>query len=434
MNPDFLKNTSNVWTLFHVLILFMLLYQSRYSRKKTMVLTCLCMIPLMAVNVVLMIRLGTEQIAQLFLVTCTLPSLLFFFLMSKDRSFRFLFTFCVADTIALWILCATRILEMYLGGDRFILAFVLRLIALPLIEYVAVRYVREPYRELQNSVARGWGVFAAMSFLYYILLTVMTGFPVAITERPQEMPAYILILVLMPMTYGTIFVALYRQLQLYRKQQSARIWQEKSAYLEAQLENQQQIRKMKHDITAYTATLSGLLAAGDIGAAKVYLQQVKTFVADNQKSFCANPYINALLGHYHSRFEEQGILLKTDIQIGEEAIPHMELCQILSNGLENAWTALGELPTEGKKGGASVQMRYNREYLVIRIKNHCRQDLVVAKGTIPHSTKAGHGHGFGLPTIRETARKLGGEMSCYTEQGMFILDVMVPMGPAAVKK
>ena len=431
MNADFLKNTSNVWTLFHVLVLFMMLYQSRYSRKKTMLLTGLCMVPLMAVNVVLMVRFGTERIAQLFLVTCTLPSLVFFFLMSKDRSFRFLFTFCVADTIALWILCVTKILDMYLGGDRFILAFVLRMIALPLIEYVAVRYVREPYRELQNSVVRGWGIFALMSFLYYVLLSVVTGFPVAITERTQEMPTYLLILILMPLTYGTIFVALYRQLQLYRKQQSARIWQEKSAYLEAQLENQQQLRRMKHDMTAYTATLSGLLSAGDMEAAKEYLQQVETLIAGNQKPFCSNPYINALLSHYDSRFEEQGISLKTDIQIGDEALPHMELCQILSNGLENAWTALQELPIEGK--GASVQMRYNRDYLVIRIKNHCRPDLVVEKGTIPRSTKAGNGHGFGLPTIQEAAHKIGGEMTCYTDRGMFVLDVMVPVGSAAMK-
>ena len=35
------------------------------------------------------------------------------------------------------------------------------------------------------------------------------------------------------------------------------------------------------------------------------------------------------------------------------------------------------------------------------------------------------GHGFGLPTVRDAAKKLGGDMLCYTQEGNFVLDVMV---------
>lgn len=34
-------------------------------------------------------------------------------------------------------------------------------------------------------------------------------------------------------------------------------------------------------------------------------------------------------------------------------------------------------------------------------------------------------YGFGLATIKQAATKLGGEMFCYTDDGTFILDIMV---------
>ena len=47
--------------------------------------------------------------------------------------------------------------------------------------------------------------------------------------------------------------------------------------------------------------------------------------------------------------------------------------QILSNGLENAWDALKALAWDKRK--VSVQMKYSRDYLIIRIKNRCREEL-----------------------------------------------------------
>ncbi len=114
---------------------------------------------------------------------------------------------------------------------------------------------------------------------------------------------------------------------------------------------------------------------------------------------------------------------KNDIRIGEEALPYMELCQILSNGLENACDALKGLKKEERR--VSVHMRYNRNYLLIRIRNKCRDDLYVAQGELPATDKEGLDHGFGLATVKEAAERLDGEMFCYTENGYFVLNVMV---------
>lgn len=418
-----LRDLSVLWSLFHILILFMLLYRSRYARKKTFLLTGIFMGPLILLNIAGVALYGVEFMGKVFILTCTLPSLLFFWFISKDKKGRFLFTFCMADTVAYWIIAVTNVLDFYFGGQMYLLMFFGRLVLFPLVEWIAVRRLRKPYLELQESVASGWGVFAGMTALYYLLLAIFANFPVIITARAQELPAFILILILMPMTYAVIFTALYRQLLLYRKQQSERILQEQKNRLEAQLENQQRIRKMKHDMKGHTLTLSGLLAAGKMKEAQEYLKGVEMEMDVLQREFCANPYLNAVFVHFSQKFQELEAGYRMDIQIGEEELPYMELCQILSNGLENACDALKAL--DRKERDISLQMKYRRDYLVIRIRNRCRDELYVEKGILPATDKDGYDHGFGLVTVQEAAKRCGGEMFCYTENGYFVLDVMV---------
>ncbi len=418
------RDLSVLWSLFHILILFMTLYRSRYSQKKTFLLTGIVMGMLIFLNMGGLALYGTEVMGKVYILTCTIPSLLFFWFISKDRNGRFFFTFCTADTVALWIITVTNIADFYFGGERYILMLAGRLVLFPLVEWVAVRYIRKAYIELQESVPNGWGIFACMTAFYYVLLAIMGNFPVIITARPRELPAFLLILVLMPMTYATIFTSLYRQLLLYRKQQAERVLQEQKNTLEAQLSSQQQIRKMKHDMKGYIATLSGLLASEKIKEAQEYLKGVELEAGVLLGQFCTNPYLNAVLVHYSQKFQELDADCRVDIQVGEEELPYMELCQILSNGLENACDAARELAEEERE--VSVQMKYSKDYLLIRIRNRCGDSLHVEKGAMPVTKKKGHDHGFGLMTVQEAAERLDGEMFCYTENGNFVLDVMLP--------
>ncbi len=419
-----LRDLSVLWSLFHILILFTMLYRSRYSKRKTILLTGIIMGMLAILNVVGVILYGPQVMGKIFILTCTLPSLLFFWFVSKDRNGKFFFTFCLADTVALWIIVVTNVLDYFIGGQSYILMFFGRLLLFPLLEWVTVCRLRKPYLELQEAVVKGWGIFAGMTALYYVLLAVFANFPVVITSRKQELPSFILILILMPMTYATILAALYRQLLLYRKQQSERLLLEQKNSLETQLENQQRIRRMKHDMKGYTVTLSGLLAAGKTKEAQEYIKGVQSEMDSLSGQYCANPYINAVFVHFAGKMEELGAECRMEIQLGEEALPYMELCQILSNGLENACDALKDLTIEKRE--VCVQMKYSRDYLLIRIRNRCREDLHVDKGTIPKTDKEGQDHGFGLITIQEAAERQNGEMFCYTENGTFVLDVMVP--------
>ena len=292
-----LKDLSVLWSLFHVLILFMLLYRSRFSRKKTIILTGITMGPLLVLTMTGLAYFGTEVMGKIFMPTVTLPSLIFFWFMSKDKNGKFIFTFCMADTIALWLLSVTKIVDFYFGGEQYVIMFIGRLVLFPLVE----------------SVAGGWGLFAGMTALYYVLLAVSCHFPVYITQRPKDLPVFMMILVLMPLTYATMMIAMYRQLLLFRKQRSERALQEQKNRLKMQLDNQQSIRKMKHDMKGYTATLAGLLAAGNAEEAAEYLTGIEQKMDTLSGQFCANAYIDATLAFYHWKLQELSADCRMDI-------------------------------------------------------------------------------------------------------------------------
>lgn len=424
MGMTMLRDLSVLWSLSHILILFMLLYRSRYPKKKTIILTAAFMGPLALLNVMGLVKYGMECMGQAFLLTCTLPSLLFFWFMSQDKKGPFFFTFCLADTVSYWIMVLTNLADFYFGGERYLLMFIGRLVLFPLVEWAAYRYLRKPYRELQESVTKSWGLFAVMTAIYYLLFAVMANFPVLITKRPQELPAFLLIMTLMPMTYATILVSMYHQLLLFRRKQSERMLREQKNTLEMRLENQQYIRKMKHDLKSYTATLSGLLAAGEIDGAKDYLQDMEQEMDSGWGQFCQNPYINATVAYYDRKLEELRVKRRIDIRTGEETLPHMEICRILANGMENACDELGALEQGNRE--MSVHMQYNREHLLIRIRNRCQEGRYVDQRKLPETDKEGQGHGYGLHSIKEDVERLSGDMVCYTENGCFVLDVMIP--------
>ena len=365
MDNMFLRDLSIYWSLIHLALIFVMLFQSRFDRKRTWILSGVGIGVLMLFNGIGLAVLG-NQMGKLFLLTCSLPSLLYFWILSEDRKGKFLLTFCLADTMCLWVLVATNLLDTYLGGGHKVLMLVSRFILFPLLEYLVYRYFRKPYLELQKTVDKGWGIFSGMTMLYYVLLAVVSNFPTNIAERPEDTPMCLLILLLMFFTYATMFTALYRQFLLNRKQQSERILSEQKYSLELQLENQQEIRKLKHDMKTHTVTLSGLLSAGKTAEAADYLKNMEAEMEPVLQPICSNAYLNAVFSYYARKFQELDMCLRLDIQISEEKLPYMELCRILSNALENAWEASAELPVKERE--ASVQMKYSRDYLLIRIK------------------------------------------------------------------
>ena len=63
------RDLSMLWSLSHILILFIMLYRPRFSQKKTVLLTIAGMLPLIILNVLGMAILGADQMGRILIFT-----------------------------------------------------------------------------------------------------------------------------------------------------------------------------------------------------------------------------------------------------------------------------------------------------------------------------------------------------------------------------
>jgi len=231
------------------------------------------------------------------------------------------------------------------------------------------------------------------------------------------------IAVLVLYLYSTISTLKYTQL----KATSDRLVFEKEVqqrYYEVQLLNQEEIRRMKHDMNGHLATVSQLLKEDNKDEATCYLGNLVDYTQSHQKQlYSDDPYLNAVVVNYAVLFTENETAFEYDIQSGKMQLHQVEMCLALNNALQNALEA--SLKLSPKQRYVRLQVKMKQGNFLFRVTNHFDNNLIIMDGGIPKSTKTDKGHGYGLTSIRDAVESVGGFAVCKIEGDMFVLDVNV---------
>lgn len=389
------RDISVLWSLIHILILFVFLYEPRYPRKKTLILTCIFMIPLIILNVWGLMKFGAEFMGQVLILTCTVPSLIFFWIMAKNRKGKFFFTFCLVDTLSLEIIIITNIIDFYLPGE-YIFMFVSRLVAFPLLEVFLYKCFRKKYINIQNKVNKGWGVFAAVSALYYLLLVVMSSFPTIITSRGEYIPALVIVLFLMPFMYLTIFNILKCQMDIHDMENREQSFEFQAAMLKqhiSQIEkNEEQNRIYRHDMRHRLKTISVLIQKNELSEALNYINETETEFGEKiNVRYCKNAILDAVLTYYFQKAKEADIHTDINISIPEElSVNDIDLATVFANSIENAINACKKLTKEQR----IIRCKCISEpQLMFQISNPYVGTVKFDGHSHPVATEEGHGTG-----------------------------------------
>lgn len=262
---QYLVNLSTAIAMFEVIAIFLILFESRYSKKSYVVTLILFIALWLTGNLYILFTYGIEVQGAYTLITATLPSLIYFWFMAKHRDGRFFFTFCMVDTVMIWVMMVTGLIDYAVGGEGLV-NFLLRIAAFPVMLYVAHRFARRPYLLLLSSVSRGWWLFSAMTAIFYITLAIMGGIPTNLRHRPDDMPAAVLVLILLPLTYATIFIVLYQQDELFRSRERQRIFEAQAMMLCRRMEDirrsEDAMRIERHDMRHHLQVVASLAQKG----------------------------------------------------------------------------------------------------------------------------------------------------------------------------
>lgn len=412
-----LRDISFLWSMLHVVAIFLLLFQPRYSWRTTLWVSFAGAGTLLAVNVLAMYRFGHGIIMSIAFFTCTIPTLLLFWVLSRYRDGRFFFLFCLCDTTCFWMLQITNFLDR-MTGDSYVTLLVSRLIIFPVVELLFWRYLRRPFLELQSKQKRGWWMFAAIGMVYYLLIMV-TSVPVD-TPMPDAvgLVRIILVLILMPLTYLTIIHSLWQQIQLYENQ-----WQ-----MDLQRQDYNAIRQKvelgrvyRHDVRHHLVALDGMLQRERWDSAREYIRELQGKLRDlTQTTWCSNAAVNAVLSAYLYQAEEAGCRMDVRVEL-PEPLPYGEtdLCILLANTLENAIHANRAVPEGERSLRLEVRLTENHR-LTLLIENACTGAVTDWKDGFPVSA-GGEGHGLGLQSVRRVVDRYGGIVRCQCGEGHFQL-------------
>ena len=105
-----------------------------------------------------------------------------------------------------------------------------------------------------------------------------------------------------------------------------------------------------------------------------------------------------------------------------------EIYSLFGNALDNALEAVTKIDDPANRL-ITLKSNARGDLVVLQVENTYAGDMQLSDEALPHTTKTGSGHGFGLRSIQRLAEKHGGMMSVRAENGVFKLSVV--MRPAS---
>ena len=390
-----LRDISLVYASFFSLVILIILFESRYPKKKTMWLTLFLMVPLLLVNFVMLFILGPQKMSTLLLLTCSLPSLVFFLVLAKHRDGRFFFTFCLADTLVLEIIHMTTVLDFFLG-NTYIFMFAARLILYPLLAWAMFKWVRPIYLDLQNQVRKGWYIFTAIALLFYVVLSMFISIPTMITQRPEQLPIFVLLLILLPTIYIHIFSTLRHQQLLYQTTDRENILQVQVASMRSRIDEfaaaNELLREERHNFRHGMRTVATLAGNGQYEELKAMAQEYADALPEKPvESYCSHAVLDAVLASYLGQAKRKGIRVVTKINF-PDPLPtnESELATVFANAIENAIYACEQIEPEKRYIEVTV---LTQPCFMLQVKNSFNGLIAFDEDGIPISPKKGHGFG-----------------------------------------
>jgi len=401
-----LRNISLFWAMAHTLVLFLMLFESRYSRKKTLFLTMVTMIPLILINFVLSLFLEPEKMSLALLVTMSLPSLIIFWFLAKHRDGRFFFTFCLVDTVVLESIYITQILNYFITPNSYIFMFIARLVLYPALEWLAYTKLRTDYLHVQNNAKHGWGRFAIISGLFYVLLTLVASYPTVITERLEYLPSAALIFVLIPVIYIHIITTLWRQQNAHEMTVQEDILKLQVVNMSARVEElaaaDERFRIERHNYRHKMKTIASLVELEQYDEVAALVRDYNEAYQRTQViRYCSNAVIDAVLSTYIQQAESKGIKLTVGLAFPNPIpVDETELATVFANAIENAINASEKLPEDQRHIEIKV---LDKPHFMLMVRNNFDGDIEFDDQGIPvnHHEE----HGFGTRSIAAFCHK-----------------------------
>ena len=382
--------------MIHTLVMFVLLFESRFTKRVTRAVTLATMIPLIAANTALAFLVDADTMGLLMLLTLSLPSLIVFWILARNRDGRFFFTFCLVDTVVLEIIYITQILNFYISPDSNLFMFAVRLVIFPPLEWFIVKRMRGMYLDVQKNIREGWGSYAVIGAVFYVLMSIMMTTPSAITARPVYLPAMVLVFALIPAIYGNIIATLRRQHRLYEIQEQENILRMQVHSMTSRLDDlavaDERFRQERHDLRLKMKLIANLVEKEQYeDLSQVMNEYMDGIRKTHVKRYCKNAVVDAALSAFIKNAESRGIRMDIGFDFPDPLpVDPTEPATVLANAIENAINACEKM--DGGDRFIEIKVLSTPSFM-IKVSNSFNGQVEFNDREIPQNREDGHGFG-----------------------------------------
>ncbi len=259
-----------------------------------------------------------------------------------------------------------------------------------------------------------------------VALTSFTGIITVIknTETAHSYTAYPACVACVFTTLGCCYLCTYMA-KTVRSDMALETFQYQQSYYQELEQNQQTVRRLRHDMKNHLNIIGTFLRDNEIEQAKEYFQELNQEFASNLKVYCPNKIVNAVLNSKEQLALDSNI--QYNFQIDLETSPKIDdidLCSILGNTIDNAIEALRKVP-ETSKRALSMKARYTKGFFSYEITNAKANEVLVKNGRFLTDKTEKEAHGIGLRSVQTIVEKYGGDMDISYTNDTFTVTIMI---------
>lgn len=224
---------------------------------------------------------------------------------------------------------------------------------------------------------------------------------------------------------GSLFLAEYFTISIQRNMERKNLMLQKSYYEELE-QNQTQIRRLRHDMNNHLSVIRSLFHSGNLEEADRYLSGLETQIAVQNRVFCKNSIVNAVLNAKYNLALEHQIDCFFHIDLEKlTGIDSVSLCCLFANTLDNAIEASVKIP-DPQNRRISVKARVTENgYFTCEIVNAKQNGILERNGALQSDKEDSASHGLGLSNVREMVQKYNGTLDISYTEDTFTVTVFI---------
>ena len=217
---------------------------------------------------------------------------------------------------------------------------------------------------------------------------------------------------------------------LYQMGRSAKLSEENSKlrargeYYQAIEAQQQEMRKLKHDLMNHFTVIATYLDLGENDKAIEYLKEIGTRFSEFTKQYTPNTLINAILNFKLQKAlgENLELIIKADVK-SSSFDDETDLCTLIANSLDNAIEAN---PPDKK---ITLELIEDEDRLLFSVTNRYEKKIETrSDGSFISSKEDKVNHGLGIKNIEEAVERMNGKFEITAKDGTFRVFAEVPIG------